>query len=442
VKIFKRLIKNNDLFMNKALWDTIRGYFYFLKMIAGSFVYIKPKDKKNILFIAWYLPPSISSGVYRPLSLIKYAGEKKIKLSCISGPLEGEVGISGKYLEDKLPHNIPIKKIHQLNLRPSWKFFPRIQENTLIDALAIYFQAIDIYDKAPPKIIIATGPPFSDFIAATFLAKRYSCKLVLDYRDEWSERPFDFVGKNIYDRLFEEICLKHSDAVIFTTKSQIAHQLSVFSFLNKNKCHYIPNGWDGQFSAWDKECEIKESQNKIIISFVGYLGAHSKPGDFLESIGKIIDKNKNLNLVIRFIGEIGPDCRLIIERFKYKEVVEIIGHVPKPRALRYMQESTYLLLLAEESLSRYRPGKLYDYISSLKPTIVYGYEGEVRDVVCSLNAGFFVRKGDWGSLEEILLDRNNSIFSGEVKEKIRNWVNNHERSVLAESFFNVVNNLT
>ena len=39
-------------------------------------------------------------------------------------------------------------------------------------------------------IVMATGNPFSSFVAARALAKLLSCPFVLDYRDPWMGNPF------------------------------------------------------------------------------------------------------------------------------------------------------------------------------------------------------------------------------------------------------------
>ena len=434
--------------MYKTLLDTIIGYFLLCRIIIGSGLLgtvnkITKRANSGILLIAWYLPPSISSGVYRPLSFIKYAGTNKINLSCLSGYLEEDILESGKYLEMSLPGNIPIKRVNKIDINPSWRFFPRIQQNVFIDAMAVYYEAIKIYDKHPPKVIIATGPPFSDFIAATFLAKRYSSKLVLDYRDEWSERPFTHIEKNLQDKFFEKWCLKNANAIIFTTESQILHQLTTFSYLKKNRCYYIPNGWDKDFTTDSDDSNLaqKNTSDYIIISFIGHLGAHTKPNVFFDCINKVIEKNKEIRIKIRFVGDIGSASRLSIENFKHKDLIEIIGHVSKQKAFSYMKESSLLLLIAENDLCRYRPGKLYDYLAAKRPILVYGSEGEVKDVVCNLNAGFYVKTGDSVSLENALLQSKTFLFNEKIKVNINEWMAKHERNVLAKSFFKIINSL-
>lgn len=435
--------------MLKIILDTVFGYIYISRMILGSLLFpyfyaSSKKDKSGLLMIAWYLPPSVSSGVYRPLSFIKYCAEKNIDFSCISGYLDENITDSGRFLESMLPAGLSLKRVKKNLLNPSWRFFPKIQQNGLIDAFSLYFEAIKLYDDNPPEVIVATGPPFSDFIAARFLSKRYSSKLLLDYRDEWSENPFDHIEKNKYDSWVENWCIKGADAVVFTTKSQIYHQLNVFPNLSKDKCHYIPNGWDRDFKINhynDSKVISEVKKDFILISFVGHLGGHTNPKSFFDCLEMILDKNKNIRLKIRFVGGIGSVSLNEIEKFKYKDIVEITGHVSKLDAMQYMLESDLLLLLAEDGLNRYRPGKLYDYLSVEKPILAYGSEGEVKDVIDKLNAGFFVFDGGVLELEDILINRLSSFGNKSNKEAIDVWMSNHERTVLAEKFFSIVKTL-
>jgi hypothetical protein len=49
-------------------------------------------------------------------------------------------------------------------------------------------------------------------------------------------------------------------------------------------------------------------------------------------------------------------------------------HVPKREALSMMKASAALLIVGDERLSIYIPGKLYDYLASRRPVLFYGAE--------------------------------------------------------------------
>jgi len=427
----------------KSIKDTLKAYAKLIGVVlSSSFSNIKRNDDGDILFVAWYLPPSVSSGVYRPLSFIKYAESNSLKMSCVSGYLDEPSLSVGKILEEELSGTVYIERALNLELQVSWVFFPRIQEGSFLDVISIYKSAVDKYKHSPPKIIVATGPPFSDFIAATLLAKKFSSKLILDYRDEWSERPFGLIKKEFFDRRLEQWCLSNADAVIFTTESQIEHQLEVFDILKKKKCHYIPNGWDKGGRSVIREVEKScDRRNTVVISYIGHLGAHADFYSFLACLEMVIDSNDAIDIRIDLIGDVGARALRSMEKFSKKIKINIIGRVPKSKVSQYAKDSDLLLLMSDKDLARYRPGKIYDYIASKTPTLVYGCEGEVKDIVCGLDAGFFVKSSDHQGLEAAILNSKGFNLSDKQNNKINAWLERHERDVLANKFFNIVMNI-
>lgn len=104
--------------------------------------------------------------------------------------------------------------------QPSWTFTERL------DVGGPFPQALDWADvgiqtnlSVQPDIVVASSPTFSGFVAGYFISPRLKCPLVLDYRDEWSENPVQFVRKTAFGRAWEKRCLRHATKVIFTTES-------------------------------------------------------------------------------------------------------------------------------------------------------------------------------------------------------------------------------
>ena len=70
-------------------------------------------------------------------------------------------------------------------------------------------------------VIFATAPPYTDFLVAYELSKKFDLPFVIDYRDLWLDNPYHFFptphhrGKN--EQLEHEI-LAHADRIIVTTR--------------------------------------------------------------------------------------------------------------------------------------------------------------------------------------------------------------------------------
>lgn len=91
---------------------------------------------------------------------------------------------------------------------------------------------------------VRRGPPFRQFPAAYLLARRHGVPLVVDYRDECTACPFDFVRRDNADLWWERRCLGAAALAIFTTESQRQNALHTFRELSPERALVIHNGWD------------------------------------------------------------------------------------------------------------------------------------------------------------------------------------------------------
>lgn len=386
----------------------------------------------------------VNGGVYRPVSFLKYGTKLGWTMSAISGPLSADTSEAGQYLLDTIPEAVQIHHLDPPRLRPSWRFSPRL-DGGFLNALAVARLAFRIFKDDPPAVVIASGPPFHTFAAALYIARMYRAKLVLDYRDEWSECPLEFVELGNLDRMHEARCLRKAHAVIFTTRSQLEHHLTTFGSPDRDKCHVIPNGWElSEFSA-NIEYDEQGKADKTVLSFVGKMfRSYQNPTRFLDTLTQILDRRTDLQdrLILQFVGEIRHDIESVLEGFRYSKMLRTTEFVPKPKALMFMRESDGLLVFVEPSSTRYLPGKLYDYIAAGPSVLVYGHTGEASQLIERLSAGFFVPANDTDALEKTLdqICTSISTFPNRSAETSM-WLQQHTRETLARRLFDILQGL-
>jgi glycosyltransferase involved in cell wall biosynthesis len=245
------------------------------------------------------------------------------------------------------------------------------------------------------------------------------------------------------------ICLQHADLVYFTTDSQRSHQLASFPMLDPKKCKVIPNGWEpdgfvnGSKHQDGKEQDVQREERKLSISYIGTLGKHSLPGKFLRGVETILRRREDLKnlLEFRFVGQADTAASTEVQEFPFKKNIQLIQLVPKDIANRMMEDSNALLLLNNEQLSRYIPGKIYDYFASGTPILVFGNRGEIGSLVTKLQRGFVVDENDVDALENIL----DTIVSFNKKmerdDKFNEWLSLHTRKKLTEKMLMDIENL-
>jgi glycosyltransferase involved in cell wall biosynthesis len=308
------------------------------------------------------------------------------------------------------------------------------------NVLEAYCEGRARFAADPPEMIVASGPPFHNFLAASLLARRFRSRLVLEYRDEWSENPFDWVDKHPDNRRWEAWCLAQADLVIFTTQSQLDHQLGRFSLLERRRCVVIPNGWDPEdFQHFDGQT-IDRSNGTITIGFFGNFGAMGDPSLFLSDLAGVLTARPRLRAKFRFriVGQKTKLALALLRDFPFPECLSTEDQLPKARACREMMAVDYLLLLNPPELARYIQGKLFEYVRSGTRILVYGAGGEAEEIVRTCNAGTIVRPGDVASLAELLEQASTSLKQSSAAEE---WLARHKRDRLAAVMIDALNSV-
>lgn len=417
--------------------DTIQTYWATLNLIFRQTEPHHSSPSRHLAIFAWALPPNSNAGVHRPLSFIKYGSKLGWKISAFHAPAPENQSQHGYALLRQVPDQVTLHSVLPSKLRPSYRLTPQV-DGGYCNAIEMAQYAIAALATNPPDAVLASGPPFHTFIAARFVAKHYNVPLILDYRDEWTECPFDFVNKHSNDVTWERRCLRSAAAVLFTTQSHIDHQVRTFRDLNPNKVHLLPNGWDAD--DFDAAASLAsppvQTDGNFVLSHIGTLAGHNMPIEFLRSIENAFEIHPLLRerLRIRFIGRRSAEADKQLRGFIYQQNIEIVDHVDKAKANQFMMESDALLLISAAGLERYLPGKLFDYIASRRPIIVSGQPGESADIVKYLGVGLHVGK----AIEFVEAFSSICEFNYTDSALVSSWLNEHRRDRLTSKLFSLI----
>ena len=398
-------------------------------------------SERSLLVLAWEFAPDVRGSVYRPISWTKYAASANWKVNVLCSEVPSITSAAGIYLESSIPLEVGIHRVADRSKGPHPWLLPRV-DGELRNALAVFKTAQALMKTNQPGVLLASGPPFHNFLVATWLAKQYDWPLVLDYRDEWTESPFTrgFVLKDQANSRLEKYCLRQADLVIFTTESQRMHAIQTFPKLDQAKCIVVTNGWDPSDFAIAQSTPIsgltRDAESTITIAYLGNLGPMADPQPFLDTLSKILDSSPRLREQIKFqcIGLKSPDSMAKLSVFKYQENLQLIEHLPKQYGCQVMQSVDFLLILNPPTIHRYIQGKLYEYIASGTPVLVFGRGGEMADIVSSLDAGIIVDDKVENELAHVLNNFNSQIRPRN-SAKIDQWLKSRQRNVLALSMF-------
>ena len=371
----------------------------------------------------------VSGGTYRPLALARAGARNGWKMLVVAQEPDYRPSAAGVDLLGTVPPEVEVVRVVRPSLSPPPAGLPRL-DGGFLTALAIVARARQAFRRERPRAILASGPPFHVFVAGYYLARHFRRPLVLEYRDEWTQNPFDFVTVDVDDARWERRCLRAASAVIFTTRSQLEHHARTFPEVEPARRHLIPNGWDPV--AAEAGLPSPPAPGRLTISYVGHLGLHTPPDRFLDTLGHVLRRRPDLRaaLRIRFVGWCAKGVRGALERFAFQEILDVVPLVPKREADGIMRASTALLLLNDERLERYIPGKLYEYLAARRPVLVFGQGGESARLVDDLRAGPVVPAGDAVALEEAL-DRLREDSAPAPSPRLASWLAEHNRERLS-----------
>jgi hypothetical protein len=366
--------------------------------------------KKKILIISYFFPPSAKAGAHRAYSMAEYLSRFGWEPVFIA-PEKGYYGRIPRYdykLLDKIKtyqvYRVPIIfpfKNHNLSLlaRGSRKIWDLtfIPDGRVLWNFSIKKRISKIIRLHKPKIVFITGTPFSTFLLAPFLKKKFGLPVVLDYRDPWigsivekNKNPFKF---RICEK-WEKEAMNHADLI--TTASY-----RIIDFIKMNSGEYVQGkrffGLPYGFNQ-DRLNQIKiekKKNNKIIVgTFAGFVHGDIDIHEILKGVKMAVDNNILIRqrLLIKCYGTLfgytaAPDK--LLKDYNLEKNIHIMGFEPYEKFLVTLKSSDFLILPhGKSSVTKVLyPTKLFDYLGVKKPILYWGEKGQVWETIIQCDAG-------------------------------------------------------
>lgn len=419
----------------RRLRDTITAWWWLLReLLLAPRLRPARHDDRRILIMVTGFPPDVSGGAYRPAAIARYARALGWEPVIASWAAPARPSPAGLAMLDYVGAGVTVLRTPSPGLSPSYRLLPKV-DGSLVKALEMVRAVRTHFGSDLPRVVLASGPSFSPFVAGWLLARGTDRKLVLEYRDEWTLCPFDFVSKEASDRAWELRCLGRADLVVTMTDSQRdALQSSFGQEVALPPVEVVANGWEPAFSAAATP-SAAPSDGRIVITFAGKLGDYTHPGRFLQALHEVLGRRPDLvpRLQLRFVGGKDPAAAEALRRFPLPGVIQSIDPVPQAEAARMMRESHALLLIHNADFERYIPGKIYEYAASGAPILLFDDQGESARIVRGLDLGYALSSADDLGLEQAL-DRMSGArpfdATPESAARREDWLHRHRRERL------------
>lgn len=414
-------------------------------------------NRKKVLLITYYWPPSGGAGVHRWLRFSKYFNENDVDLT-VYCPEDGAWPVIDEALEAEVPDTINVirRKIFEpqkyLSGGSTGVGFTEEKKASLIKKMIIWIRGnmfipdsrvfwikpsvkyLDAYLKEHPEIttVISTGPPHSLHLIASKLKKKHKIQWIADFRDPWTQ--IDFYEKllpgkradNKHKKLEKEV-LSKADEVIAVSDS-CAEGLNA---IVPRTYHVITNGFE--FPEFD-ESQI-QLDGKFTIAHFGSMPEARNPNALWRALQDLIKENPTIknDLEVRLTGTVDHKVLADAEKYGIHDFVRLMEPVSHKESIQLQRASQILLLVANNTgnVKGILTGKFFEYLGAKRPIIAIGLkDGDLDHAMTDTNAGQFTDFDDAETLKTWIEDAYARYKKGELQSTTCNTDQYNSRNLV------------
>jgi glycosyltransferase involved in cell wall biosynthesis len=278
-------------------------------------------------------------------------------------------------------------------------------------------KACELIESENIKHIITTSPPHSTQLVGMKLKKRYpGIRWIADLRDPWTDiyyysKFYHTLPARLIDKSLERNVLGSADRIITVGKTLKNLFISKLPSI-KEKISVITNGFDED----DFSGITLTTPEKLTITYTGTLSDSYPLKGFLDAAEEFHREGNEMKL--RFVGMVAKSQKDLIVSKVGNDSVEFIPYVDHIAAIRYMHETTALLLIIPDHPSSkcILTGKLFEYIATGKPVISVGPpDGDAAEIIEATSAGISFGYNDSGSIASYLRQIPGKSYKGRPK---------------------------
>jgi len=395
-------------------------------------------DKKKVLIITYYWPPSAGVGVQRWLKFAKYLPQNGWQPTIIT-PKNPQFNVSDASLES--PEGITI---HHLPIWEPFDFFAKItgakgkekvkQGLVLEGDKKTFFEKTIVWLRGnlmlpDPRIfwrknvisflndhlktnhydlMVTTGPPHSMHLIGLAAKQKFNLRWVADFRDPWSQWDILTELKTgaaamAMHKKWEKSVLQNADAVLCTSNNQAA----MFAQLGATNVHTITNGFDTD--DLPDLSFIKPNNAKFELVHLGLLNELRNPETLWLALENLLAKDERFakQFQLTLGGIVGDAVKLSIEKHPtLKNKVRYLGYLPHKEMLLTSAQAGALLIVQNKSESAplIIPAKIFEYLAVGRPIFQIGPKHcHAAQILQQSGAGFTVAHNDLAEIQDTIL---------------------------------------
>ncbi len=270
-----------------------------------------------------------------------------------------------------------------------------------------------LHRRHPIDVLIASMPPFTTGLIGALFKRLVPLRLVLDFRDAWTENPYlpeigTWHGRAM--AALERFTLQHADGTLFVNPGLARYYHRRYPHLQQRPWRVIRNGYDA--ADLPRSLSRPAVGNRRRVFRMGILGTiysqGNRPLTLLQALGEMLGQSPELrrNFRLVFIGKWSPDFLARFRACPLETVTEFVPYLPHRRALAAAAEMDALALAIESRFpgsERVTPGRIYEYLALRKPVLAMcPPNSDLAELIRETRSGEVVPYDDVEAIKRVL----------------------------------------
>jgi glycosyltransferase involved in cell wall biosynthesis len=245
----------------------------------------------------------------------------------------------------------------------------------------------DILARTQFDLIYASGPPFSAFVVARALSRRFNVPWLAEYRDGWSRYVYAPKPgwREWIDEAIEERVTPTAKALVAVSEPWADYYRDRFG----KPVIAVYNGFDPE-QVPDLPGNLRISDQTLSIVHVGSMyGAMRDPTALYQAITQSGLTSRDIQIL--YFGPRPSEIFPLADRLGVSDYISLQKRVPHNQSLQIQHASDVLLLLQSPDDPRNVPAKFFEYLASGRPILGLGLDSGIpAQIIRTRRAGLYV----------------------------------------------------
>ena len=284
------------------------------------------------------------------------------------------------------------------------------------------------------NVVVVTVPDASSIVAATIVSKMTGARLIIDYRDPWTNHH------KIYPKLFgrraaeffERAGIRQAAAIVLCSDIMRDQFVQSFGDIAPRCVEVIYNG----FEAYEEQPEGPSASAPTTMIYAGNFYGNRRLSLIAPALAKMLQAGEITAASFQFqiFSKLLPEDYALIEQLGLETVIKVQEPVSYREIKKLMSESDILFLPSGDDVVYAVPFKFFDYLSARRPVLaVAPAESGVSRLMQQVDCGEFAAVNDsaeiYRSLQTMIRKERVYSFDGSQRFLWKNAAAQYQRII-------------